>query len=427
LIIVCLIAAILQALDLGMPDFEDLMLKKILIIAPYADGTDVGEAWSTFQWIKGLSESFEVTVLSAYRRKRSGLSCQLDGVEIVEWPDPPLLGNYERLNSMLKPGYIAFYFSARKWIKKALANGRHWDLVHQISPLALRYPTPALGLGMPYVLGPLAGSIDVPTAFEGEMSSLPWYVRLKAIDTIRLRFDPWLRRSYGESAMIIGVAPYVLERLNDINVHQFSILNETGVLTLPPIKASKNNDKHCFKLLYVGRIVRTKGVRDLIRSLCRLKDLDDIVLDVVGDGEDKAACEAEAKKLDVDNIVTFHGRVSRERVNQFYQDADLFVFPSIKEPSGNVVLEAMSFGLPILAYNSGGPGYTIKEDFGTLVDASTPAEFSQRLAEEIIRLRDIPREELLMMGMAARKEIEENHLWPMKIERLIELYDSLLA
>ncbi len=61
--------------------------------------------------------------------------------------------------------------------------------------LALRYPSPATGLGAPVVVGPLAGSLETPPGFEGETSGEPWYVKLRRLDRFRIRHDPLLRRT----------------------------------------------------------------------------------------------------------------------------------------------------------------------------------------------------------------------------------------
>ena len=50
---------------------------------------------------------------------------------------------------MLKPGYVPFYFRARRWIRQALARGERFDLAHQPVPVAMRYPSPVRRAGHP--------------------------------------------------------------------------------------------------------------------------------------------------------------------------------------------------------------------------------------------------------------------------------------
>src|SRR6478609_7745706 len=118
---------------------------KVLLIAPACDGEDVGESWVAFQWARHLSESFELTVLATHKRGHRPVSEQLPGVEVIEWQEPAGVGRLERLNSLMQPGYVPFYIRARRWLKGRLAAGVRFDIVHQVVPVAMRYPSPAAG------------------------------------------------------------------------------------------------------------------------------------------------------------------------------------------------------------------------------------------------------------------------------------------
>ena len=72
------------------------MRRRLLLIAPTVDGTDVGEAWVAFQWVKRLSERHDVTLLTYTKRGRPPASEQLPGCRVVEWNEPPFIGRAER-------------------------------------------------------------------------------------------------------------------------------------------------------------------------------------------------------------------------------------------------------------------------------------------------------------------------------------------
>lgn len=399
--------------------------KKVVIIAPGCDGTDVGEAQSSFQWVSRLAKDYDLTVLSYRKRNRPTLVGQIPDAEIVEWLDMPLSGRWERFNSIAKPGYIPFYFRARHWLKDELRNGRHIDLIHQLAPLALRYPSPAAGHKIPYIVGPLGGSLSTPEAFSGEMGSVPGYMYLRGLDLFRLKFDPMLRGTYRDADIVIGVAPYVREMLHTVGIKRFELLSETGVTELPAISEKDSRDPVC-KLLYVGRLTRMKGVRDAIRALKELPESCRVVFNIVGDGEDRGACEEEVRRYGLENKVFFHGRVARQEVDEFYRSADIFVFPSLREPSGNVVLEAMSFGLPLIVADRGGPGYVVEDSFGIRVPVTTPQEYAKGLATAIVKLVE-KRDQFAHMGDSSRAEILRRHIWSSKIESLTEMYNSLFS
>ena len=169
-----------------------------------------------------------------------------------------------------------------------------------------------------------------------------------------------------------------------------------------------------------------KGVRDLVRALDHLRDLQGIELDVVGDGEDRLHCEAEARELGLLGRIRFWGRVPRERVDDFYSRADAFVFPSICEPSGNVVVEALGHGLPVVACDRGGPGFVVDDSCGIRVSAKSPDQYARDLSRAIRSLYESP-SQTAELARGARKRAEGAALWPKKIDWLTDLYFDVIG
>ena len=397
----------------------------ILALAPACDGTDVGEAWCAYQWVSGLAKSNRVTLLTMRKAGRLAPSRQFENVEVIEWDDLPGVQRWERLNSMLKPGYLRYYGAARSWIQRELNSGRRFDIAHQFSPIALRYPSPATGLGIPLVIGPLAGSIETPKSFLKECGNAPWYTRLRGIDRLRLRYDPLLRRTYSDAAVVIGVAPYIRELMADIPLNRFEIMSELGINDFPsPHKRVRSENR--LRLAHVGRVIRTKGLRDVVRALARLRDVSGITLESAGDGEDLESCQREARELGVDDRITFHGKVSRQGVEDIYRRSDAFIFPSFREPSGGVVYESMRHGLPVITTDRGGPAFVVDETCGIRVPAHSPEELSEQLAKAILQLKRCP-EKTALLAEGAIKRMETIAIWPGKISWLGDLYREVVS
>jgi glycosyltransferase involved in cell wall biosynthesis len=396
---------------------------KILMIAPACDGEDVGEAWVAFQWAKLLADRFELTLLSTYKRGHTPPAQQLPGARVIEWEEPPGVGRFERFNSLLQPGYLPFYISARRWIKERLEAGEPFDVAHQVVPVAMRYPCPAAGFGIPLVVGPVGGSLESPPGFVDEEGATPWWQKLRALDAWRIRHDPLLRRTFESAACVIGVAPYVQEFLSPLHLRRMEIMSETAVHQVPePIDRTGRSVP--VRLLHVGRIVRTKGLRDTIRALDLVRDLD-LVLDVVGDGNDREACEKLAAELGVSDRVAFHGKLPRDAVDEFYQRADIFVFPSYREPGGNVSLEAMAFGLPLVVCRRGGPGANVDDNCAISLESESPDQLARDCASAI---RTLTENTTLRwaMGDAARTLAATSHLWSSRLSRMQEIYEEII-
>ena len=245
-------------------------MARILLIAYACDAEDVSETWCSHQWVRRFAQRHDATVLVYNRRRRRGAApAQLPGARVIEWSEPALLERLGTFNDTVKPGYAHFYVCARRAIARLLRAER-FDLVHQLEPFAPRYPSPAAGLGLPLVLGPVGGAVATPDGFRDELGrSVPWHARLRAFDRARFRFDPLLRHTYRSADVVLGVAPYVRELLGDVPLRRFEILSR-GNLALVEVLLAREGlvGKSCFGLCrgvfaahfgYLGRAERCEN------------------------------------------------------------------------------------------------------------------------------------------------------------------------
>lgn len=394
---------------------------RVLLIAPYFDQTAPGEAWCTYMWVKAISEVCDVTVLTTHRADWNGSRSPIDAREVVNWTHFSLEGRWRRMGFELKPDYVLFYFRARRWIKQRIRQGFDFDIVHQLNPVSIRYPSPAQGLGIPYVVGPHAGSLSTPPAFATESPEKDWFRKLRGLDLWRVKHDPLLRKSFADAAVVLGVAPYVGELLAPAHPQRFEVMAETGPEFIQAEPKEPVPADRPLRLLFVGRVIRTKGVIDAIRAVAIAAQTCDITFDVVGRGDMLEACKAEAARLGVADIVKFHGRLLRQEVYEWYRRSDVFLFPSFREPSGTVVFEAMGFGLPLITSTVGGPAYVVTPECGERVEPIDPAQYATQLAQAISRLAaDRPR--IRAMSAAALARVREVASWDRRLDRLLEIY-----
>jgi glycosyltransferase involved in cell wall biosynthesis len=221
---------------------------------------------------------------------------------------------------------------------------------------------------------------------------------------------------------VVGIAPYVADALADLRPRRMEFMSETALVQVPPPIVRPVRDG-VLRILFVGRIIRTKGVRDLIGSLRHLGDLP-LAVDVVGDGPDRSACQDLATAIGVSDRVTFHGRMPHDKVWGFYQRADVFAFPSYREPGGNAVFEAMGCSLPLIVCDRGGPAQAVDDSCAIRLPVSTPAQLETDLASAIRALASDPARRLAM-GAAARNRLLQIGVWDSKIAWAEQLYDDL--
>jgi glycosyltransferase involved in cell wall biosynthesis len=121
-------------------------------------------------------------------------------------------------------------------------------------------------------------------------------------------------------------------------------------------------------IVYAGRLVREKGVRDLVRAVGLLRSTNASLI-VVGDGPDRAALRRLADTDGIAGRVTFAGPVPHDEVRGFLQHADVVVVPSWHEERGRILLEAMAAGAPVVGTRTPGIAATVNHGVnGVLVE-----------------------------------------------------------
>ena len=133
--------------------------------------------------------------------------------------------------------------------------------------------------------------------------------------------------------------------------------------------------------LYVGRLEERKGMHFLLKACkaLRAENLDFTLL-VVGKGPEQETLEQYCKENDLEDFVNWLGWVAYDNLGLYFQSADVFVFPSLEDTWGMVVLEAMAFGLPILCSKWAGASEMVTADEnGYLFDPHSPETLSANM------------------------------------------------
>lgn len=169
--------------------------------------------------------------------------------------------------------------------------------------------------------------------------------------------------------------------------------------------------------LFVGSGFERKGVGRILEALAMQRAAPYLL--VVGHDKHLARYQRQARRLGVMERVRFLG--VQKDVKPYYAAADAFVFPTIYEPFGNVILEAMATGLPVITSFKCGGAEIIQHGINGYVCDSLDRN---ALIEYMEKLADV--DECSRIGVAARATVEGMTLNNMAIE-LDALYEQLLA
>jgi len=177
--------------------------------------------------------------------------------------------------------------------------------------------------------------------------------------------------------------------------------------------------------VFLGRLADWKGVDLLLEAFATVAAQTDAVLEIIGDGEMRGELEAQTARLGLDSSVVFSGWLSQEQCALKMQQADTMVFPSLREPGGAVVMEAMAVGLPVIATNWGGPADYLNSTCGILVEPASKEGFVNGLTDAMLKLAQSP-ELRQSMGRAGRERVREHFDWERKVDRMIEIYQQTI-
>jgi glycogen(starch) synthase len=182
-------------------------------------------------------------------------------------------------------------------------------------------------------------------------------------------------------------------------------------------------------ILFVGRLVFVKGVRELVEAMPHvLAEFPKTKLVILGTGDLERDIRSLAHHLNISrNVIIRTEFVSEEERILHYAASDLCAFPSIYEPFGIVSLEAMSMAKPVVVGARGVVGFREQvipsgnEQCGVHVDGSNPLDIAWGIKEA---LKDTERAR--RWGENGRKRVLSEFTWKRAAERTIEIYSSAL-
>lgn len=224
------------------------------------------------------------------------------------------------------------YASLRKLIKDT-------DIVHH------HYPFPNMELA-------LLRNADI---LKGKKLIVTWHANIKNSrwSWIGKYYNPIIKKLLDMADYIVVTSPQLIQSSDILKNYENKL--KVIPLSFDPEISHKNcvarqfPQKRNFRLLFVGKLRAYKGLEFLIGAVTDL----DVELTIVGDGENEQALRKLVQDQSLEHKVKFLKNITNQNLVTVYNEADLFILPSINEAEafGVVQLEAMSNGLPVINTN----------------------------------------------------------------------------
>lgn len=229
-----------------------------------------------------------------------------------------------------------------------------------------------------------------------------------------------LRKIWKNADVVIANSEGLLQRAKRFSESANFKIISNGVDEKYYNKSSEDDrNQEVIRILFVSRLIEGKGIQYIIPAMQRINDKSDkkIFLDIVGDGPYRETLNHIIKECDAEEYVTLYGQKKKKELLEFYNQADLFILPSMSEGMPNVVLEAMSMSLPIVMTPCEGSKELVTDN-GIVADIE---EFQDAVMELICN-----EDKRKSMGINSRNNILKNFTWNTAAKRYEELFEEIL-
>jgi L-malate glycosyltransferase len=284
-----------------------------------------------------------------------------------------------------------------------------FDVIHQLNPVVTGLSLALWRTGVPIILGP-----HVPAWPRIDKSGNPETLSRKERLKSHVKMDLWQLQHRMASGIIVST-PAALEKMRDPSVfeaktHVIPIGINTSAFTPSPLPEHRS-------ILLINPS-RHKGVFVMVEAFRHvLHAIPDCKLILAGSSPEIDAVKKEAARLGVLQSIEFSGPYKREDVPAIMRGCTVFCVPSFGEPFGQVTLEAMACGRPVVGTDAGGSRYLINERGGRKVPVGDAEALSRSLIE-VLQSPELAR----AMGAYNRHVAETEYAWPSVIAKVERAY-----
>jgi glycosyltransferase involved in cell wall biosynthesis len=389
-------------------------------------GSEPGVGW---RWAKGLAARVDLQVLT----RESNRAAIEQAVTALPAGDPLKSATFH-YHDLSKPWLWAkrhglptlAYYALWQWsVSRRFGKlADEANVVHHLTFCTLLCPGFWKLKKAAFVLGPV-GAPQVNPHYFPLFGRKAWLQKLRGAIMARFLGLPWLRRLLRSAAAVVPANSETRNFLIAHGIPALDVILDTGAPEGPAAKRHAGR-VGAIRLMYAGQLERRKGLELALRALARAsgKDGCDAVFDIFGQGPDRQRLIALAEELGIAERVSFHGAVPQAELMRNFQQADAFLFTSVRDTSGGVNLEAMAHGLPIICIAHQGVGDITDESCAERIPAGTIDDTIGKIAQAIIRLANDPARRVAM-GDAAAKRAREKFSWDEKFDRMCGIYHEI--
>jgi glycosyltransferase involved in cell wall biosynthesis len=283
-------------------------------------------------------------------------------------------------------------------------------------------------LPVPYVRGPGGGAHRIPKPFlKGFRLGSRLAEFRRSFGQWVFQHDPFFALSQHRARVILACNREAVEGVPARWRHKVQLLSVNGVSgheIIPPRQQARSEK---FAVLSAGRLVPLKGFDLALRAFAILAERHpEASFTIIGKGPELNRLETLIHELGIEKQARILTWMPREHLLASMRSCDVFLFASLRDGGGLVVVEAMASGKPVVCFDLGGPGLHINDECGFKVPARDPDQAVRDMAVALEKLAS-DRNLCAQMGRAAFERARRVYDWDRVTKRIIEAYEQALG
>jgi glycosyltransferase involved in cell wall biosynthesis len=328
-----------------------------------------------------------------------------------------------------------YYVGYAAWQRAAFAEAlrlhqmQPFDLSYQLTITGFREPGYLWKLPIPFVWGPVAGASDIPWSY---FTMLGW--RDRAFYGLKNIVNAVQKRTKFRSRRAARMAKHIFVNAEDNRALitglwgcPSQVMLDTGA-PAPVAEPRDFHGKRPLRLVWSGLHAGRKALPILLHALKQVQtNIPDFrfELTILGEGQQTQNWKNLAQRLELSSSIIWKGHLPRADAMAEMQTADVFAFTSLQEGTSNVVMEALSLGLPVICHDACGMGVAVNNSCGIKIPMTSPAQSIEGFASAIQTLIDEPAR-INQLSQGALKRADELS-WDRKVQEIAQVFDRVTS
>ena len=387
-------------------------------------GSEPGVGWN---WALQMQRYHDVWVLTRQNNRgsieRAGGAGT--GIHWVYMDLPKWLRFWKQNERGVQLYYFLWQIAAYR-IGRRLHREQRFDIIHHVTFGKYWVPSFLGFLPARFIFGPVGGGESTPKSFlatYGFQGRLRETMRNTARECAGL--NPLLRALIRRASLVLAATEETARRLRRLGGTQVIVQAQLAV-NQEEMRYFSNIPLHRerpFRLISIGRLLHWKGTHLAIRAFAEFaRTCPESEYWIINTGPEADRLKRLARDLGVADKIVFWGRLpTLEDVYGKLAASDALVHPALHEAFGNVCLEAMAAGRPVICLDIGGPALQVTDETGFRASSRSPELGIQELGGAMKRLYEEP-ELRLRMGQACRERVLRDFSWEEFAKRMNDRY-----